>query len=70
MEEREAEFRAMKMLRDVCREKAKRGNNMLFREVLANEFLAAAKNEGLTVQAKQELHKLCEANRAFAHFRG
>lgn len=59
----------MKMLRDVCREKAKRGNNMLFREVLANEFLAAAKNEGLTVQAKQDLHKLCEANRAFAHFR-
>ncbi|KAH7725569.1 Protein MRPS-7 [Aphelenchoides avenae] len=56
MEEREAEFRAMKMLRDVCREKAKRGNNMLFREVLANEFLAAAKNEGLTVQAKQDLH--------------
>ena len=69
IEESEAEFRAMKMMREVCRQKAKGGETHLA-DILATELLAASKNEGLTIQAKQELHKQCEANRAFAHYRG
>uniref|UniRef100_A0A0N4ZH11 Small ribosomal subunit protein uS7m n=1 Tax=Parastrongyloides trichosuri TaxID=131310 RepID=A0A0N4ZH11_PARTI len=67
--EAEAEFRAMKMMRDVCRTKAKRGESSLG-QMLASEFLAAYNNEGLTIQAKQELHKTCEANKGYAHYRG
>jgi small subunit ribosomal protein S7 len=66
--EAEAEFRAMKMMRDVCRLKAK-GGERLFYQALADELIAAYNNEGQTIQTKQELHKLCEANRAFAHYR-
>ncbi|KAK0407403.1 hypothetical protein QR680_019178 [Steinernema hermaphroditum] len=66
--EAEAEFRAMKMMRDICRQKARKGETSSA-DILATELLAASKNEGLTIQAKQELHKLCEANRAYAHYR-
>jgi small subunit ribosomal protein S7 len=68
MEESEAEFRGMKLLREACRQKAVGGT--FFRDVLASELIAASKNEGMAIQSKQELHKLCEANRAFAHYRG
>ncbi|TMS39034.1 hypothetical protein L596_005628 [Steinernema carpocapsae] len=64
----EAEFRAMKTLRDICRQKAKKGETS-FADIMATELIAASKNEGLTIQAKQELHKQCEANRAYSHFR-
>uniref|UniRef100_A0A0N5C9C5 Small ribosomal subunit protein uS7m n=1 Tax=Strongyloides papillosus TaxID=174720 RepID=A0A0N5C9C5_STREA len=67
--EGEAEFRAMKMMRDVCRIKAKRGDSSLS-NMLATEFLAAFKNEGLTIQAKQDFHKVCEANKAYVQYRG
>lgn len=36
---------------------------------LANEFMAAAKNEGATVKKKDDTHRMAEANKAFAHFR-
>uniref|UniRef100_A0A1I8E8H3 Small ribosomal subunit protein uS7m n=3 Tax=Wuchereria bancrofti TaxID=6293 RepID=A0A1I8E8H3_WUCBA len=63
-----AEFRAMKMMRDICRQKTFHGATH-FQHILADELLSAYKNEGLTVQAKQELHKQCEANRAYVHYR-
>ncbi|MCP9266173.1 28S ribosomal protein S7, mitochondrial [Dirofilaria immitis] len=66
--ERHAEFRAMKTMRDICRQKTFHGATH-FQHILADELLAAYKNEGLTVQAKQELHKQCEANRAYVHYR-
>ena len=69
IEESEAEFRAMKMMREICRQKTHHGETHL-KDILANELLAASKNEGFTIQTKQELHKQCEANRAFAHYRG
>ncbi|CAD6194481.1 unnamed protein product [Caenorhabditis auriculariae] len=68
IEQPEAEFRAMKSMRDICRGRAKHGETH-FKDILANELLAAYQNEGLTIQAKQELHKTCEANRAYAHYR-
>jgi len=36
---------------------------------LGNELLAAYNGEGVAMKRKQELHKLAEANRAYAHFR-
>ena len=36
---------------------------------LGNEILAAYNGEGVAMKRKQELHKLAEANRAYAHFR-
>ena len=46
--------------------KAKKGKPMA--ERLAEEILAAAKNEGDAIKKKQNVHRMAEANRAFAHF--
>jgi small subunit ribosomal protein S7 len=35
---------------------------------LAEELIAASKNEGAAVKKKQDVHRVAEANRAFAHF--
>ena len=36
---------------------------------LANEILAAAKEEGAAVKKRTDTHKMAEANKAFSHFR-
>ena len=36
---------------------------------LANECLAAAKEEGAAVKKRVDTHKMAEANKAFSHFR-
>lgn len=36
---------------------------------LAQEIIAASRNEGGAIKKKEEVHKMAEANRAFAHFR-
>jgi small subunit ribosomal protein S7 len=38
------------------------------KDKLAEELIAAAKNEGAAIKKKQDTHKMAEANRAFAHF--
>lgn len=38
-------------------------------EKLANEILDASNNTGASVRRREELHKMAEANRAFAHYR-
>ena len=38
-------------------------------ERLANEILDAANNTGGAVKRREEMHKMAEANRAFAHYR-
>jgi len=38
-------------------------------ERLANEIMAAFKNEGSSVKKREDTHKMAEANKAFAHFR-
>ncbi|KKT93691.1 MAG: 30S ribosomal protein S7 [Parcubacteria group bacterium GW2011_GWF2_45_11] len=35
---------------------------------LAEEFMAAANNEGEAVKKREDTHKMAESNRAFAHF--
>jgi small subunit ribosomal protein S7 len=69
--EKEAEFRAIKFLKKVIQDQtdlAEPGTHN-FRLTMARELIAGSKNEGMTVKAKQEHHRLCEANRAFAHYR-
>ncbi len=38
-------------------------------EKLAAEIVAASKNEGSTIKKREDVHKMAEANKAFAHFR-
>lgn len=44
--------------------RAKKGKPMA--ERLAEELIASAKNEGIAVKKKQDMHRMAEANRAFA----
>jgi small subunit ribosomal protein S7 len=46
--------------------RSKKGKPMA--EKLANEILAAAENTGDAVKKKQDVQRMAEANRAFAHF--
>ncbi|MBI2888347.1 MAG: 30S ribosomal protein S7 [Candidatus Liptonbacteria bacterium] len=46
--------------------RSKKGKPMA--EKLAEELIAAAKNEGIAIKKKQDMHRMAEANRAFAHF--
>ena len=40
-----------------------------FSEKLAAELMAASKGEGAAVKRKEDVHKMAESNRAFAHFK-
>lgn len=46
--------------------RAKKGKPMHAK--LAEEIMMAAKNEGETIKRRENVHKMAEANRAFAHF--
>ncbi len=46
--------------------RAKKGKGMT--DKLAEEIIAASKNEGAAIKKKQDMHRMAEANRAFAHF--
>ena len=37
-------------------------------KALATELMLAVKEEGAAVKKKEDMHKMAEANRAFAHF--
>jgi small subunit ribosomal protein S7 len=56
---------AIKWILNYSRDKA--GKSMA--EKLANELIAAANNEGSSVKKKEDVHRMAEANKAFAHFR-
>jgi len=46
--------------------KDKKGKAMKFK--LAEELIEASENKGNSVRKKENVHKMAEANRAFAHF--
>ncbi len=46
----------------------KRGEKTM-EEKLANEILDASNNTGAAVKRKEDMHKMADANKAFAHFR-
>jgi small subunit ribosomal protein S7 len=48
---------------------ARTRNERSMAQKLANEILAASKEEGAAFKKKEEVHKMAEANKAFSHFR-
>jgi len=46
--------------------RAKKGKPMA--EKLAEEILLAVKNEGTAIKKKEDMHRMADANKAFAHF--
>nr|CAG4641178.1 EOG090X0CZM [Eulimnadia texana] len=61
-----ATFLAVKWLVTASREKDRKVH---YPEKLAAELLDAANNEGRVIKRKEDLHRQCEANRAYAHYR-
>ena len=55
-------------LRWIIAQARKRGGRTMAGK-LAEELLAASKNEGGSVKKKEEMHRMAEANKAFAHFK-
>ena len=55
---------AIRWIRDAAREK--KGKPMADR--LAEELMAAYKKEGTAIQTRENVHRMAEANKAFAHF--
>lgn len=46
--------------------RSKKGKSM--QEKLSDELMAAANNEGAAMKKKNDMHRMAEANKAFAHF--
>ncbi|MBP6456101.1 MAG: 30S ribosomal protein S7 [Chitinophagaceae bacterium] len=44
-------------------------NGRTMADKLANEIVAASKNEGSAIKKKEDTHRMAEANKAFAHFK-
>jgi len=63
-----AERRVALALQWLVRYSRERGERTMT-EKLAGELLDAANNTGATIKRKEEMHKMAEANRAFAHYR-
>lgn len=64
--EKHSYFIACRWLVEASREKER---TIHLPEKMAYELLDAAQNQGRVVKKKQDLHRLCEANRAYAHYR-
>ncbi|XP_075750269.1 small ribosomal subunit protein uS7m-like [Rhipicephalus microplus] len=66
MTENRARFLSMKWMIDAVNDKDPK---VAFCDQLAKELLDAYNNQGRVVKKKHELHKQCEANKAYAHYR-
>jgi small subunit ribosomal protein S7 len=55
---------AMRWIRDAAR----KGKGKPMHLKLADELIAASKNEGSAIKKKEDTHKMAESNKAFAHF--
>lgn len=56
---------ALRWVRDFAR--AKKGKSML--EKLGDELISAYKGEGSAIKKRDDMHKMAESNKAYAHFR-
>ena len=50
------------------REAVRSGSGQPFAKRLAGELMAAYKGEGAAMQTRENIHRMAEANKAFAHF--
>jgi small subunit ribosomal protein S7 len=48
---------------------SRKRNEKTMSQRLANEIIAAAKEEGAAFKKKEDTHRMAEANKAFSHFR-
>jgi len=48
---------------------AKERSEKSMEEKLASEFIDAANNRGGAIKKREDVHKMAEANKAFAHYR-
>ena len=48
---------------------ARKRSEKTMEERLANEIMDAANNTGASVKRREDMHKMAEANKAFAHYR-
>ncbi len=55
---------SMRWIKDAAR--SKKGQPMHIK--IADEIIAASKNEGEAIKKRENTHKMAEANKAFAHF--
>ena len=62
------ERRTALAMRWLCEYANDRGERS-FVEKLANELIDAANNRGNAVKKRDDVHKMAEANKAFAHYR-
>ena len=56
---------AMRWMRDAARKRGEKSMDIR----LANEMLEAIEGRGAAMKRREEVHKMAEANKAFAHFR-
>jgi small subunit ribosomal protein S7 len=66
MEVRPSRRSALSMKWIIEAARSKKGSTIA--ERLADEIIAASKNEGEAVKKRENTHKMAEANKAFAHF--
>jgi small subunit ribosomal protein S7 len=65
---KDSEALAMKWLIHAVRDRPK-PRKIFFPEAMAKELIDAYYNEGKVVKKKQDMHRQCEANKAYAHYR-
>jgi small subunit ribosomal protein S7 len=56
---------AMRWIRDAARKRGEKSMGMR----LANELMEAAEGRGAAIKKREEVHRMAEANKAFAHYR-
>lgn len=56
---------AMRWLRDAARKRGEKSMGIR----LAGELMDAAENRGSAIKKREEVHRMAEANKAFAHYR-
>lgn len=64
--DRKSQFISMRWLIEAGKEKDPKER---FYMALAKELIDAANNKGRVVKKKLDVHRQCEANRAYAHYR-
>ena len=60
--------RALSLAIRWIRQAVRAGSGRPFAERLANEIMAAYRKEGTAMQTRENVHRMAEANKAFAHF--
>jgi small subunit ribosomal protein S7 len=63
------EYRSVSLRMRWILEAARQRSEKSMQERLAAELLEAAQGRGAAIRKRDEVHRMAEANRAFAHFR-